>query len=150
MKLVLALSAASILLASGACKTGAPQPLVTPSSSPQASAATAVQAPSAMPQVITSADQLDSFVGEIVTIRGPVSDSKVPTILGVDIASDDPDLRGQQAQATGILHRRVVTQEAIDERIAAEGQFAHRGPGTFYWLAGADDPGLAPAKKATD
>jgi hypothetical protein len=84
------------------------------------------------PRLITSKGQLEGAVGSLITVRGPVTNSKVPTILGVDVRSDDPDLRGQTAQATGVLERRVVTQAELERRIAIEGQVAHRGAGTFY------------------
>lgn len=87
------------------------------------------------PPLITREDQLDAHVGELVTVRGEVTNTKWPTILGVDIASDDPDLRGRQGEATGILERYVVTQEEL-EALTAEmgGPFQNRGPGTFYRL----------------
>jgi hypothetical protein len=102
------------------------------------------------PTVVTNADELDKYVGKLITLRGEVSNSKVPTILGVDVSSDEPDLRGQTAQATGILQRSIVTQEEIDARIAAEGQFAHRGPGTFYSLVNEDGSGLAPVEETAN
>lgn len=86
------------------------------------------------PVIVTQADQIDAAVGKIVTLRGSVENSRQATLLGVDIDSDAPDLRGQPATATGRLERTVVTQAEIDQRIAAEGQFAHRGAGTFYRL----------------
>lgn len=82
--------------------------------------------------VITHRDHLDEYVGQLVMVRGVVTPTKIPTIIGVDVCSDSPDLRGQLAIAVGILHRWVVTQEALDRQIAERGTFAHRGPGTFY------------------
>ena len=84
--------------------------------------------------VITSRDQLAAAVGKFVTLQGTVSNTRMPTLCGVDIESDSPDLRGQPAVATGLLEREVVTKEELDRQIAAEGQFDNRGPGTFYRL----------------
>lgn len=83
--------------------------------------------------LITDATALDSYVGQLVTIRGEVSNSKIPTILGVDVQSNNPDLRGQFAEATGVLQRHVVTPEEI-----ATANFAHRGAGIFYRLKDQD------------
>jgi len=77
--------------------------------------------------VITEASQISDYVGEIVTIRGVVSNTKIPRILGVDVASHDPDLCGTEAEATGVLERWMVTKEQIQEI-----NFAHRGPGVFF------------------
>lgn len=79
--------------------------------------------------LITDATELDTYVGQLVTIRGEVSNSKIPTIMGVDIQSDSPDLRGQIAEATGILQRYFVTPEDVENA-----NYAHRGAGVFYRL----------------
>jgi hypothetical protein len=63
-----------------------------------------------------------------------VSNTRIPSIAGVDVESDDPDLRGQKAEAIGVLVRWTVTQEEIDREIALHGQFANRGPGVYYRL----------------
>ena len=92
----------------------------------------------AKPVVITSPDQLEAADGLPVILRGTVVNSKIPTLLGVDIESRSPDLRGRPATASGWLKKRVVTQEALDAEIKVRGEFAHRGPGTFYRLVDAD------------
>jgi len=92
----------------------------------------------AKPILITSADQLEAAVGLPVLLRGVVVNSKIPTLLGVDIESSSPDLRGQRATASGWLKKRVVTQEALDAEMKVRGEFAHRGPGTFYRLVDAN------------
>ncbi|MFK7790338.1 MAG: hypothetical protein AB8C95_12705 [Phycisphaeraceae bacterium] len=79
--------------------------------------------------VLTNPTELDEHVGQLVTIRGIVRNVKIPTIIGVDVRSFDPDLRGQQAEATGILQRHEVTSEDL-----AEVNYANRGPGVFYRL----------------
>lgn len=84
--------------------------------------------------VITDESQVDTHVGKMVVLRGVVSNTKIPTLLGVDVRSDDPDLRGCYGQACGLLIKRVVTQRELDEALRTCGQFSHRGPGTFYRL----------------
>src|SRR5687767_11610240 len=74
----------------------------------------------AMPPVLTDPAQLDAHVGQVVTLRGVVSRTKVPTLLGVDV--DDSELADQPAEATGRLEREVVTQQQIDDQIAESGQ----------------------------
>lgn len=99
------------------------------------------------PPVLTLREQLDAHVDELVTLRGEVSNSKVPTIVGVEVGSDDPDLRGEEAEATGVLVRWTVTQAQLDAAIAERGMFAHRGPGTFYRLRNPDGGGTAPVRR---
>ena len=83
--------------------------------------------------VLTSPDQLAAHVGRTVTIRGVVANSKIPTILGVDVRSNDPDLRGRLAEATGVLERSVVTEGSLAD-FQRNGPVANRGTGTFYRL----------------
>ena len=93
------------------------------------------------PTVLTSPDQLDDHVGEIVTIRGEVSNTKIPMIIGVDVHSYNPDLRGQRAKATGVLRRYVVTAEQV-----TNANYANRGPGVFYRLKDVDSDYVAPVR----
>ena len=85
------------------------------------------------PPVISSTDDLDVYVGKVITIRGKVLNSKIPRIMGIDVQSDDPDLRGKEAEATGILQRWEVTAEQI-----AKANYANRGSGIFYRLKAID------------
>lgn len=82
--------------------------------------------------IITDAAQIEKHLGKKVTIVGKVSNSKIPRILGVDVSSDEPDLRGKQAQATGILERDEVTEEQVKEMNRL--RVAHSGAGVFYRL----------------
>jgi hypothetical protein len=86
------------------------------------------------PIAITHPDHLETAIGLLVTLTGVVSESKIPTLLGVEIQSDSPDLRGKPALATGLLEKSVVTQEDLDRAMLRRGAFANRGPGTFYRL----------------
>jgi len=79
-------------------------------------------------EFIESTKQLDKYVGKLITIKGTVTNTKIPTIMGIDILSDDPDLRGQLGIATGILQKTVFTEDKIDK------YSANRGAGTFYNL----------------
>lgn len=88
------------------------------------------------PPVLTSADELDVHVGQLVTIRGKVSNFKIPTIIGVDVQSNDPDLRGHVAEATGLLQRNIVTPEDVEG--FNDIGIAHRGAGIFYRLKDRD------------
>jgi hypothetical protein len=75
------------------------------------------------------------FEGKEIRLVGLVSNSKIPEIHGVDVTSNNPDLRGQQAEAYGVLRRIVISESeasALDRAMVA-----HRGAGT-YWLL--EDP----------
>lgn len=73
-------------------------------------------------------EDLEKYVGELITIKGEVTNTKIPTLIGVDISSDSPDLRGKIGIATGILEKRVVLEDDVDI------YSANRGAGTFYRL----------------
>jgi hypothetical protein len=78
--------------------------------------------------IVANEEELDDYVGQLITIKGEVSNTKIPQILGVDVASDTPDLRGEIAIATGILETWFVTEDEVDNTVA------NRGAGTFYRL----------------
>jgi hypothetical protein len=44
--------------------------------------------------IVTNQSDLDLYIGKVITIRGKVTNTKIPTIIGVDVRSEDPDLRG--------------------------------------------------------
>lgn len=88
----------------------------------------------AHPIMIKHPDHLETAMGLLVTLVGVVSESKIPTLLGVEIESESPDLRGKPATATGLLEKSIVTQEELDRLTLRRGEFANRGPGTFYRL----------------
>lgn len=92
--------------------------------------------------VIRSPTEVDAHVGQIVTLEGEVAQSKIPTLLGVDVnetGSDGHDARGKRCRATGRLEKTVVTQQEIDREPIS----ANRGAGTFYALVNPDGQGLA-------
>jgi hypothetical protein len=82
--------------------------------------------------IITERTNVMKHVGEKITIIGKVSNTVIPQILGVDVFSYDPNLRGKIAQATGVLERSELTQAQISEmnRIGIN----NRGAGVFYRL----------------
>ncbi len=100
------------------------------------------------PRLLADADgdALAAAVGDLVTLRGTMSRTRIPTLLGVDVAegSAEPE---QLAEASGWLERDDVTQAEIDARVAREGQYAHRGAGTFYRLVAPSGGGLAAAHR---
>lgn len=93
--------------------------------------------------LVTDPDAREAAVGKRVTLRGVVERSKIATLVGVDVRSDSPDLRGHEAVATGVLEKTVVTQAEIDAEVARHGQFPNRGPGVFYRLVAETKGGLA-------
>jgi len=84
--------------------------------------------------IVTNQSDLDLYLGKVITIRGKVTNTKIPTIIGVDVRSDAPDLRGDIGEATGTLRKWTVTQEELEQTIKEEGMIPNRGPGTFYRL----------------
>ncbi len=92
-----------------------------------------------LPVVITSDKNLDQYVGELVTLKGEVSNSKITTILGVDVEGEG--VRGKQAIATGILEKTEVKEEDVDI------YSANRGAGTFYLLRNPETKRIAVAKE---
>ena len=84
--------------------------------------------------VLTVADHLDEHLGRLVAVRGPISDSKIPLIAGVEVKADD-ELRGQGAYAIGILTKWKVTEEELRKaEDHAGGPPPNDGPGTRYIL----------------
>ncbi len=84
--------------------------------------------------IVTEQSDLDAYVGKLIILKGMIANSRIPTISGVDVNSDDPDLRGEIGEATGILEKWTVTEDELNQAIKEKGMFANRGPGTFYRL----------------
>jgi hypothetical protein len=85
------------------------------------------------PVVLGPDDDLAPHVGAVVTLRGEITRTKIPTLCGVDV---DCDLEGV-VEATGTLVASTTTQDELDDLIARVGQVAHRGAGTTYRLVDA-------------
>ncbi len=96
---------------------------------------------------LTNPAQIHSFVGRKIRIVGEVSNTKVPEILGIEVESYSPDLRGQVAEAEGVLERHELTKKEFDKRWRDMGPFQSRGPGVFYRLRTPFSNGTANAKK---
>lgn len=86
------------------------------------------QDPTNDPIVITKSVDLEPYVGKEITIKGLVTNTKIPTINGVDVSSYQPDMRNQHAEAKGILEKWVVKPSKNDSEVT------RRGPGTYYRL----------------
>ena len=78
--------------------------------------------------VVDSADKLEQYVGQYITLKGVVTNTKIPQIHGVDVSCEDFDARGEMAVASGILLKTSVKPEDID--IYSQ----NRGAGTYYRL----------------
>ena len=89
----------------------------------------AIQNNSNDPAVVTEPNNLDSYIGKEIIIKGKVSNTKIPTILGVDVNSFQPDLRGNMAQAQGVLKKWIVPESS-----KRNGEATRRSPGTYYRL----------------
>lgn len=96
---------------------------------------------------MTDRAELYPLIGQVVTLRGELANTRIPALLGVDVEVGTAT-PGETAEATGLLDGEIVTQREIDDRIAASGQYAHRGPGTFLRLVALDGRGLATARPA--
>lgn len=103
---------------------------------------------------VTSADDLDKYVGRLVAVRGTVTNAKPPLIVGVEVDVSD-ELRQEQAEAyaVGILAKFTLTEEAyqkIQDRARKSGNLigvAIPGPGDHYSLHANLDGKLAEAKR---
>jgi hypothetical protein len=110
---------------------------------PPASVRTSETEPTTAPcETLTDRSQLAACVGKRVTLRGVVSRSKIPSILGVDVDAAYA-LSDRLGVATGTL-----TTYTIPEREPGELVMASKGPGTYYSLTALDGNGLAKAEAA--
>ena len=100
--------------------------------------------------VVTSKSDIEKHVGKTITIKGLVENSRIASILGVDVESFDPDLRGKMAEATGILEKQIVTDIELQKQLEEIGIVATRGPGTYYRLKEAASEKTAHVKKAVE
>jgi hypothetical protein len=83
--------------------------------------------------VLTDEKEFDNHLGQLVAVRGTVTNSKQASIAGADVDAAY-ELRGQECYAVGILTKWVVTKEDIAKAEAKVGLFAHDGPGIKYHL----------------
>ncbi len=57
---------------------------------------------------------LRNYLGQVVTLRGRVANTRFATLRGVQVRSDDPDLRNHEALATGVLRRWEITRQSTN------------------------------------
>lgn len=81
---------------------------------------------------ITTRANLDNYVNTLVTVKGEISNTKIPQILGIDVDCNEYNPRGKIGIATGILIKTIVLEKDV-ERYSQ-----NRGAGVFYRLK---DPG---------
>jgi hypothetical protein len=91
--------------------------------------------------VLTSADDLDKYVGRLVAVQGRLDNSKPLRILGVEVdAKGDWRHDEHEAYAVGILGKFTVTEaeyRAIQDKARKMGNVigvATLGPGTYFAL----------------
>lgn len=93
---------------------------------------------------ITDGAEVPAALGRFVQLRGELSATRRPTLLGVDV--DVYDASGD-VLAVGWLEKTVVTAADLDPARTG-GEIANRGPGTFYYLVAPAGRGLAVAHRA--
>lgn len=128
--------AALCLLAALGCSTGSgptPSRAVSGSPTPGSRSSSAGPAVSARSKpdgqaVITDRSQLDAVVGQYVVIRGVQTRTKIPTVLGVDVAGPY-EHSDKEVTAAGVLHRWEVKAQDVNPRVAS------RGAGVYYRLS---------------
>ena len=76
---------------------------------------------------ITSKENLDNHVNKLITIKGEISRTKIPQILGIDV--DCVGCEGKNGIATGILIKTIVLEKDVDP------YSQNRGAGIFYRLS---------------
>ena len=94
--------------------------------------------------LVTDAAAVAAAVGRFVQLRGELSATRRPTLLGVDV--DVYDASGD-VTAVGWLASDEVTAADLDAQRAG-GEIAHRGTGTFYQLIAPAGRGLALVRRA--
>jgi hypothetical protein len=114
-----------VALGCGAGSSSGPAPAASPASG-AAPAASSSSGPGEQ-SVITDRSQLDAAVGQHVVIRGVQTRTKIPTVLGVDVAGPY-EHSDKEVTAAGVLHRWEVKPEEVNPRVAS------RGAGVFYRL----------------
>lgn len=85
--------------------------------------------------LLTFPDHRDLFVGREVRIRGTMSDTKQTQIIGVYVETPaNADLRGQVAEAVGVLECWEDTEEQLEQAERQYGAIQSAGPGVHYRL----------------
>jgi len=77
---------------------------------------------------ITTRENLDNYVNTLVTIKGKISNTKIPQILGIDVDCNEYNPKGKIGIVTGVLIKTIVLEKDV-ERYSQ-----NRGAGVFYRL----------------
>ncbi len=80
---------------------------------------------------ITNEPSLLPFVGKFILVRGIVTNTKCPSIHGIDMWELE-NYRGKLIEAEGIIESWVESEEDI--KIKNKKLIANRGPGRFFRL----------------
>lgn len=81
---------------------------------------------------LISGSNLDLYIDKLVTIKGEVSLTKIPRIIGVDVDGSEEFTEGSCRIATGILQKTIVLEKDISP------YSQNRGAGTFFRLKAVD------------
>lgn len=81
---------------------------------------------------LTSKLNIENYVGKLITIKGEITKTKIPQIIGIDVSCKEYSYLGKIGIATGILEKRVVV---INDSLPIN---QNRGNGTFYRLKAID------------
>jgi len=83
---------------------------------------------------VNSPSDLPRLVGQRVQLVGTVTRTEIPGILGVDV-EELRSYEDRKMKVSGVLRQTIVTAEDVAKaEREMGGPFAHRGPGTYYYL----------------
>lgn len=77
---------------------------------------------------LTSKVNLNNYVNKLITIKGEISNTKIPQIIGIDVSCKESECRGEIGIATGVLIKTVILEKDVNP------YSSNRGAGTFYRL----------------
>jgi hypothetical protein len=98
-----------------------------------------------VPSMLRAESKLDEFLGKRIVIIGKVSQTKIPTIDGIDVRTPSDFSIHQVYQASGFLKKSEVTDDMVKE-MNAQG-IAHRGAGVFYRIVDPETGEVAEIKR---
>lgn len=83
------------------------------------------------PVIVGPEDELSSFVGKLITIRGEYIHRKIPYIMNVQVGRYPLKREGDKIEATGILISHSLSEENANK---ARYLYPNIKAGTFYFL----------------